>query len=151
MNTKDNAAKKTVNAKVNNTKKSTSKVVDLNLSKFANQLKDVQLKEKKDKETLYIYPDGFSKTDINSEKGKKFRNSLRTKIQKFANNIFVFTKTEQQDKLIEEIKLFDVFYKANYKTNDYTVKSVSSSNNELKNADFNQMFDIIKHVKQSNK
>jgi len=135
------------NADVKN--QSVKKIVNLNLTKFADVLKNVDVKEKKDKDTIYLYPETFSKSDINSEKGKKFRNSLRTKIQKFENNIFVFAKQNNSEKLTETIAEFDVFYKTNYKVNDYTVKSVSSSSNEIKEQSFTTMFEIIKHVKAS--
>lgn len=148
-NQQKNAAQKTsVNTKNADAKNANSKkIVDLQLTQFAKKLESIEVKEKKDKVTLYIYPDGFSKTDINSEKGKKFRNSLRTKIQKFANNICVYAKSKQSEKLIDEIKEFDAHYKQCYRVNDYTLKSISSSNNEAKNENIELMLQIIQSVK----
>lgn len=128
-----------------------TKVVNLQLSQFAKKLESVEVKEKKDKLTIYNYPETFSKTDINSEKGKKFRNSLRSKMQKFANNIFYYAKINDNEKLIAEINSFDAHYKENYRLNDYSLKSVSSSNNEVKAKDIELMLSIIKEVKAQTK
>jgi hypothetical protein len=149
------ATTKKVNAKGVTTKKETvspdtkKKIVDLNLSSFADKLKNVEVKEKKDKETIYNYPENFTKAQINGEQGKKHRNKLRTKMQKFENNIFVFTKTNNVEELQKTIKEFDVFYKENYRINDYSLKSISSSNDETKSASLKTMLEIITSVKNS--
>lgn len=121
-------------------------VTVVNLEKFAKQLENVNVKEKKEKETIYIYPADFSHADINAEKGKKHRNKLRSKMQKFANNIFVFTKTNQPEKLKAEINLFFAFYKENYKINDLTLNSISNSKDEQTTKDLSLMLEIIKEV-----
>jgi hypothetical protein len=146
---------KNVNAKTASAKTVSTdakkKITNLNLSAFADKLKNVEVKEKRDKSTIYIYPDGFSKTDINSEKGKKFRSSLRTKMQRFENNIFVFAKTNNSEKLIETVKEFNNHYKQFYVNNDYSVKSISSSNKDEKAQSFELMMQIIKDVNNKTK
>lgn len=147
-NVKTNATtkKNVANKKTTENKKS---VVNLNLSQFAAKLDNIEVKEKKDKETLYIYPETLSKSDINGEKGKKHRNKLRTKMQKFENNIFVFTKTNDTENLEKTIAEFDAFYKENYRTPDYSLKSISSSNDEKKTASLKTMLEIINAVKSA--
>lgn len=148
MNTKT----KKVNAsnKVNASTKENAKkeVTKINLSQFADKLKNVELKVKAKKSTIYKYPDTFSENDINSEKGKKFRNSLRTKLKRFSNNIFVFAKINEVEKLNNEVKEFDIFYKENYQINDYSATSISQSKNEVKEQDIVLMLQIIKEVKK---
>lgn len=145
-----NSAKKTATNNVATEKK----IVNLNLDKFAQKLSEVKLTEKKDKATLYFYPENLSKADINGEQGKKFRNSLRNKIQKFANNITVFASMQQKNKkdetvilkLKNEVKAFNIFYKENYQINDFSIKSISASNNDGKTANIELMLDIVKTV-----
>lgn len=147
QNSKKNAI---VNPKAKNAKKDESKEINkINLSKFVSQLSTIELKEKKDKETIYIYPEGSSKEWIGSDKGKKFRNSLRNAMKKFANNILIFAKINDLEKLQGEIKKFDEFYKKNYRINDLSLKSISSSSDPLKERDYSLMIEIIKEVKGS--
>jgi len=124
-------------------------IAKINISKFSDQLSKIELKEKKDKETIYVYPGGSDKEWIGSTKGKKFRNSLRNLMHKHANNILIFAKSNQMEKLQEEIKKFDDFYKKNYRINDLSLKSISSSSDPLKERDFSLMIEIIKEVKGS--
>jgi hypothetical protein len=132
--------KQSVNAEEN-------RLTEINLSKFADQLQSVELKVKREKETLYKYPDGFSKEDINSDKGKKFRNSLRTKLKSFSNNIFYYAKTQDAEKIKLEIEKFDLFYQANYRINDYTINSITHA--EKREKDIELMLMIIKEVKSA--
>lgn len=144
--TKANVSTSKTSATTNKKNVVTPSVINLNLSKYAEKLKNVEIKEKKTKDSFYKYPDSFSATDINSDKGKKFRNSLRNKIKKFENNIFVFAKTNQIEKLQSEVKDFNSFYKENYQINDYSLKSISQSNDETKTQSFEMMLSIIKDV-----
>lgn len=147
QNSKKNAS---VNTNAKNAKKDESKEINkINLSKFVSQLSTIELKEKKDKETIYVYPEGSSKEWIQSDKGKKFRNSLRNAMKKFANNILIFAKINDLEKLQGEIKKFDEFYKKNYRINDLSLKSISSSSDPLKERDYSLMIEIIKEVKGS--
>lgn len=123
-------------------------ITSINLSKFKEKLENVQLKEKRNRETIYVYPDDFSKSDINSEKGKKFRNSLRSKMKKFANNIFYFSKINEIEKLKAEIGLFEDYYKRFFRINDFSLNSLSQSKDAGKERDFQLMLDIIKEVKK---
>lgn len=129
------------NAKTPNTEK-------INLEKFREILESKpDLKEKKTRETIYIYPDTMASSDINSEKGKKFRNAIRNGLKRHANNIWSFAKTKDLGKLQAEIELFEVFYKEKFKLNDLSLASLTQTTNEVKVKDIATMIDIIKEVK----
>lgn len=113
------------------------------LNKFADKVKDMKINEKTKKDTIYLYPENLTANEINSEKGKTFRNSLRNKLKRFENNIFVFTKTQNTESLQKEVKLFNDFYKTNYQRNDFTLASLSQSKNESKTGDLQLMLNII--------
>lgn len=125
-----------------------SEIVAINLSQFADQLSSMEIKEKKIRETIYIYPESISKSDINGEKGKKFRNGIRNQKKRFCNNILIFAKTNRLDDLKKEIDLFDAFYKGFFRINDYSLASISQSNDPLKERDLNLMIQIIKECKK---
>lgn len=116
------------------------------LDKFADKLNNKKIVEKTKKDTIYIYPENLSASDINSEKGKTFRNSLRNKLKRLSNNIFVFAKTKQEEKLISEVKMFNSFYKENYIKNDFTLSSISQSKNGEKTEDMQLMLNIVQDV-----
>lgn len=116
------------------------------LDKFADKLNDKKIVEKTKKDTIYIYPETLTASDINSEKGKTFRNSLRNKLKRLSNNIFVFAKTKQQEKLIAEVKMFNSFYKESYIKNDFTLASISQSKNGEKTDDMQLMLNIVQDV-----
>lgn len=132
---------------VSKTETKKDEIVKINLQKFAKELENVNLKEKKVRETIYNYPEGFTKQKINSDEGKKFRNSLRNQLKRICNNILVYAKTNQQDKLVAEIKLFSAFYKKNYQRNDFSITSLSSSKDESKEKDLTLMINIVKEFK----
>jgi len=128
-----------------------SKVVNLNLEKFEKSLESVSLKEKKTRETIYNYPEGWGKEKINSEEGKKFRNSLRNQMKRFSNNVFYYAKIKENDKLIAEIDAFNAFYLKNFRINDYSLDSITQSKDDAKSRDLSLMMDIIKEVNASKK
>jgi predicted translin family RNA/ssDNA-binding protein len=140
--------KQSANATVSNksTNVKTATVTKINLSQFADKLKNVELKVKEKKALLYKYPENFNANDINSDKGKKFRSSLRTKLKRFTNNIFVFAKINEVEKLKKEIKDFESFYKENFVVNDLTVRSITNSKDT--EASVTLMLQIIKEVKK---
>jgi hypothetical protein len=146
-------SKKVINREVkaiNNaieTKESVNRLTSINLSQFADKLANVELKVKKEKEHLYIYPDGWTKEKINSEEGKQLRNKLRNRLKSICNNIFFYTKGENIDALKAEIVKFDEFYKANYRINDYSANSLTNSKDQLQNVELT--LNIIKSVKES--
>lgn len=107
-------------------------IIKINLGQFKDQLGKIELKEKRDKETIYIYPEGFSKEMISSEKGKKFRNSLRNRMKTICNNILLYAKMNRMEDLQKSIAEFDALYSANYRIKDYSIKSLSSSGDESK-------------------
>lgn len=121
--------------------------ISINLEKYADQLSGINLKEKKDKESLYLYPDGFLKSDISSEKGKKYRNGLRNKLKKFSNNILIFAKIKDAEKLQKEIADFMIFYKEKFRINDLSLSSISHSKDSAKEKDFSLFLQIVKECK----
>ena len=120
-----------------------NRLTEINLSEYSEQLQNVDLKVKKDKDALYVYPSDFSKEDINGEKGKRFRASCRNKIKSFSNNIFFYTKAQNAEMLQSEINKFNDYYKLHYSLNDYSVSSLTRSKDEKH---IELMLTIIKDV-----
>ncbi len=121
-------------------------LANVNLSKGLDKFKNLNVKESitVKKETVYIYPETFSQSDINSQKGKAFRTSKRTALKRFVNNILLFAKMQRIEDLINEIKLFKIEYKNTYRLNNFTVESVTRKNDnsdDYKN--IVTMFEII--------
>lgn len=136
----DNIAKKV--------EKNSKDLTVLNLKQFSKQLSTMELKIKQKKDTLYIYPENMSETDKTSDKGKKFRNGLRNQIQRFCNNIFVYTKSNDPILLKKEIALFTKFYKEHYRINDFSAESISQSKNDAKFKSIQFMMQIINSTKK---
>jgi hypothetical protein len=119
----------------------------INLDAFKDQLSKMDIPSSSKgriREHLYIYPEGWNQDIINGLQGKKFRNQKRSQIQRFANNIFYYGKTDKLDELQKEINAFKDFYKSFYRINDYSISSLSNSNDEKKNANIEFMLSIIK-------
>ena len=130
--------------------KKTGKVENIktaNLAAYAERLANFDIKEKAKKERKYIYPENFTELMINNIEGKKHRSKLRKILERHCNNIFVFTKIEDVEKLKKEISLFLDFYKANYRINDFSVNSVFDGSNEKKKNDLSFMLQIVKDQK----
>lgn len=145
-----NSSKKAIASKnVIETKESVNvnenRLIEINLGKFADKLSNVELKAKKVKETIYNYPEGWTKEKINSDEGKHFRNKLRNKLKSLSNNIFFYAKGNNIEALKKEIQTFDEFYKFNYRVNDYSLHSITNS--EKKEKDIAFMLEIINEVK----
>lgn len=119
----------------------------INLAQFANQLEGITLKEKRVKETIYIYPESFTKDKINSDEGKKYRNSIRNRLKSLCNNILYSAKCNDAEKLQEYVKQFESFYKDKYRINDYSISSITNS--EKREKDIELMIAIIKEMKKS--
>lgn len=124
--------------------KEVNKVETINLSKFADKLSKIEVKEKLKKQTLYIYPEDFKQEDINSEKGKRWRNSKRTELKRFFNNISLYAKLNNIEKLQNEIKNFKIFYKNHFAVNDLSVGSLTHTKDE--SGSIALMLEIIKEV-----
>lgn len=143
MSTKNQ--KTAATTKVNNTKNDANKLHKINFEKHAAIVANVSEKIKEQKSTLYNYPETFTALQINGVEGKNFRSKLRTKLTNFANNIFVFYKTKNSEKLILEVQNFNVFYKENFKVNDFSISSITHTKEE-KNQMYVHMLEIIKDV-----
>jgi len=146
---KNNTANTNTSATPNTAKNAVKEVKKVNLDKFKAMLESKNVeKTQKDRQHLYNYPTEYSASDLNGEKGKKFRQGLRNKLGRFENNVFVYAKTNQLEKLTEEVNAFNAFYKEHYRLNDFTVKSLSASE---KNAEsLEHMLSIIREVNSVN-
>jgi hypothetical protein len=122
-------------------------VTKLNLLKFANSasIKNATENERNVKESIYIYPENVNKN--NEGQCKAFRQSMRTKRNNFCNYIFTAYKTVNVELLLNKIAEFNIFYKATYLKNDFSVSSISNKVNCPFNADLKIMFDIIADIK----
>lgn len=140
--------KKNANANVKVAKEEKKEIIQINLDKFEKQLENVSIKEIRQRETIYVYPDDFSKSDINSEKGKKYRNSIRNNLKRHCNNILIFAKSKDSEKLQKEIKEFELFYKEKFRLNDFSLSSISQSKDAGKEKDLSLMIEIIKECKK---
>lgn len=140
-------ASKNASAK-ENASPASAKINSFNLESLASQLDAIQLKEKKEKETIYVYPQGMTKDEISGEKGKKFRNHLRRKLESFSNNILFFAKGKKMEDLQKEIDLFMTHYKTFYRRNDLSIDSLSQSRNESKSHLLSLSLQIIKGMQK---
>jgi hypothetical protein len=117
----------------------------INLDAFAEKLDSFEGKEKKSKkESIYKYPIDFPKTDVNSEKGKNWRNNKRNTMKRFINNILLYAKMKRIEDLTKEIESFKSFYTEFYCLNDYSSSSISNSNKEKEGKELELMLSIIK-------
>jgi|SRR5882757_622177 len=135
-------------SKIADEKKEEIKIV--NLSKFAKELENKSVSHaRNERETIYNYPPNVPKEKINEREGKQFRGKMRNSLQRFSNNIFYNEKIQNLDELKKEIAKFEIFYKENYRINDYSLKSLSSSNDPAKNKDIDLLLRIIAESKMS--
>lgn len=145
--------KKNANVSKVETKKSkkSNEVVKLNVQSIADRLNKIEIKDKKVKNTIYIYPEGWTQDKINSTEGKKFRNKQRNKIKFFCNQIFLFSKQllvnskneDAKKSLSNTIADFKKYYKENYRLNDFSIESISQAKEDKTN-DIKLMLEILK-------
>lgn len=123
-------------------------IVNINLSKFASKLENKGNSHiRNERETIYIYPASIPKDRINEKEGKQFRGKMRNELKRFCNNIFYESKRNEIANVKVIIAKFDSFYKEFYRINDYSLKSLSSSNDEGKNQDIQLLLDILSEFK----
>lgn len=123
-------------------------IPSINLQKFAKELEGKGISHlRNDRETIYIYPEEWKSDNINGREGRKFRSHKRSFIQRLSNNLFFLGKGEKIEEIKAEIVKFDAFYKEFYKINDYSLKSLSSSNDPAKNANIDLLLRIIREIK----
>lgn len=126
--------------------KKSANLLEINLAQFANKLQSFEGKEKSKKDNLYIYPDGFTDIQKNNEVGRKFRNQLRRDLYRFANNILIFAKHNRIEDLQKEISAFEIFYKKNYRINDFSIASITNTQKDEKTELLKTMFLIVNEV-----
>lgn len=139
---------KTATTKTQVAETKVNEVSKISFAEFSDRLSKVELKEKKKKERLYIYPETFTEKMINESEGKAFRSKQRNKIKTFANNIPLFAKHNRIEDLQKEIKSFIAYYKEVYRINDFSVNSISQKADE-KTDDIKLMLDIVKKVQSA--
>jgi len=165
MNTNVNNSQKDLLNQKNNDLKEALKLSQKELTDKLNlfDFKDLKIKEKKSNDTkskddMYHYSFLFNKyqkrdylkldkTDF-KKFGQQLRSKLRNKRDTFANNICLFAKNKDIVNLQNEIKLFNSFYKETYILNDYSIKSISSTNrDDSTNVLLSMMLNIILKLK----
>jgi hypothetical protein len=130
---------------IKKTETKVNQVSKLNFDDLKEKLNKVELKEKKRKERLYIYPENFTEKMINEKEGKQFRAKQRNKIKTFANNISLNAKFNKIEELKKEVENFVVYYKERYRINDFTINSISQKDAE-KTGDIELMLSVVKKV-----
>jgi hypothetical protein len=152
-NSNKGANKSTSSKKGASVKKETvvANVTTLNLAKFADKLKNVEIKEIAKKQTIYIYPENFTPKMINEKEGKQFRSARRNQLKRFVNNVLLYAKYPEKylDNLHKEIADFEVYYKTFYRLNDYSFASLSQSKDESKEADLKLFLEILNEIRNA--
>jgi hypothetical protein len=121
-----------------------SSVKNLNLEALKNKVQNIEITEKKTRENLYNYPDNLkTEKERNGKEGKAFRSKLRKRRDNFCDKIRIHLKYDRLEDLKTAISEFKLFYKENYRINDFSVGSVSQSNKDEKAEALKDMFAII--------
>lgn len=126
----------------------------INFGKFAKEMEGINIHIAKDRELLYIYPMDIFKNDkflINSSIGKNWRSKRRKDLENLCNWIFQNYKMKDEKGLRDAIASFDKNYKIYYRNNNYSLSSLSSSNDASKGKNIQFALDIIKEIKGMNK
>jgi hypothetical protein len=132
--------------------KMSSKEKDALIARLTEKLEKNQFKSVDNNFVMYRFQ--MIAPKLSSEEQKKKRNQIRTKLFNFCDSIslnFVLSirtkdsanKQKYVNKMNEEIKEFIAFYKSTYVTNDFSLSSLFSGNDEKKKK-VSDMLDIIK-------
>jgi hypothetical protein len=98
-----------------------------------------EIKEKK----VNVYK--FDYENLDSDSLKKKRQNARNKLNSFVRDIINFSDLQKDnDKLKEQIKSFNTFYKEIYVSNDYSIKSLRNKIEGKEKQDLERMLEIIK-------
>lgn len=145
--------KKNQSAKVNTVKTSNNVEVSkvnlskINLSKFAEKFANVSEKiVSNQRESIYKYAVEFTKEKINGLEGKQLRNKHKRNIQNFASRMFVACKHKNESEIINIKNEFISYYKENYILNDYSLKSISNSQDKSKTDNIVNLLEVIKEL-----
>lgn len=98
----------------------------------------------KEKNFLYKYQLDKKENALPEKEQKKKRSKLRRKLQNLVNVIILANVKKPST---EGVKEFLDFYKANYILNDFTLQSITASNDELKTKDLQKVLEICKKTK----
>jgi hypothetical protein len=131
-----------------NVKDAKEDVKEINLSKFAKELEGKNISHiQRERETIYIYPDYIPKDRINEKEGKQFRGNKRSRLKRFSDNLFYSAKIGNVEECKKIVSEFDSFYKEFYRINDYSLSSLSSSNDPAKNKDIQLFLSLLLEIK----
>jgi hypothetical protein len=78
---------------------------------------------------------------MKSEDQKKFRSKIRRSLHSFCNQILGKDRSEEERK--ESIKNFLIFYKMNWKIQDFRIENFSQSKDELDLKDYKNLLNLI--------
>jgi hypothetical protein len=95
----------------------------------------------KDKNFIYKYQLDAKLKALPEKKQKQLRSKLRRNLQLIVNKV-ILANVKKTDFI--PCKEFISFYKENYILNDFSLKSVTNSSDELKVADLTKVLDLCK-------
>lgn len=137
-----------------------TKIVSINLDSVRKQLSNIVGTSVNTKDSIYVYPNNLTAIDISGKKGKSFRVKMRKNFEDIVN-AFTIVKKQKETKAISEKdftenckQLKDLFvkiYKENYRVNDFSLASVTQSNNEGKKAEILNFLNFCKASKIATK
>lgn len=110
-----------------------------NLSKGKKELISKERKEGHSKKEIY---QGLK--ELNSDEQKKFRQRIRSKLRRFVSDILGKDRTDEERQ--KAILNFLIFYKENWKIQDFRIENFSGSKN---NSDLKDYSDLLEYVKST--
>lgn len=109
----------------------------VNLSKGKEGLTTKERKEGHSKKEIYQ-----NLSSLNSEEQKKFRQRIRSKTRRFVNDILGKDRTDEER--TKGIKEFLIFYKENWKIQDFRIENFSGSKNQNDLKDYSDLLEYVK-------
>lgn len=106
----------------------TSKI-DFNNTDLLNLINTVDsIKTTEKNISVYMYK--FERLDLDKQKEKKYRATLRKQRNIIFNNVFRFFKEKNEKELINQFNIFNEFYLKEYILNDYSLNSIASNRSD---------------------
>lgn len=113
-----------------------SEKIKINLKNAKMDLASKESKGSSDK-NIYLNMEG-----LNQDERKRKRSSIRRERNRFINQIL--GKDRSEEERIDSIQKFLIFYKENWKINDFKIENFSQSNNAEDQKDCKNLLDFIK-------
>jgi len=132
------------------TKKELSKLVETTNTQKNDKvtIKKIADRQTSVKDKNFIYKFQLDETKLTDKEAKKKRNKLRRNLTLIVNQIILDNVKKQN---LDNVKNFINFYKENYILNDFTLKSLTNSNEQSKVEDFNKILELTKIYLSKNK